>query len=376
MKCRFAVLAVVGGALLMAGCDQQKQATAQAKKPLPSVVTHAVQSKDVSTSIEYVGRSEASQRVDIRARVTGVLLERKFDEGSHVKADAPLFVIDPAEYAANKSAAEADVARAEAAVVEASRNLARYDELLKRNTASVAQFDQAKAKDAEASANLKAAKAALEKAELNLSYTKIHTPIAGRSGRAKADVGNLIGPDTGVLVTVLKLDPVHVLFSIGEREYLNFMQARKRGDATEFTPRIKLANDGIYPHDGKIDVVDNEVDPATGTISVRVKFPNPDGLLVPGQFVNVLLTSSKAEKHAVVPQAAVQENQAGPFVLVVDKDSRVEARPIKTGQRIGTEIVALEGLTSGETIVVEGIQKVRPGAQVKAVAQAPSAVKQ
>jgi membrane fusion protein (multidrug efflux system) len=142
-----------------------------------------------------------------------------------------------------------------------------------------------------------------------------------------------------------------------------------KGESTGFTPRIRLANDQIYPHDGKLDFIDNRVDPSTGTIKVRVEFPNPDALILPGQFVNVTLVSADPQQQMVVPQAAVQTNQTGPFVLVVNKDNKVELRPIQTGQRVGTRIAVTEGLNVGETIIVEGIQKVRPGATVKPVAQ-------
>lgn len=357
--------------IALAGCGQDEQGAVGANQPAPSVVTQAVQARDVSSVVEYVGRSEASQRVDVRARVNGVLLKRPFKEGMPVKSGDLLFSIDPAEFQANRDSAEANVARANAAVEEAVNNLLRYQELLKRDVASRAKFDEAKAKDGAARAELAAAKAVLEKAELDLAYTKISSPIDGQSGRAKADVGNLIGPDSGTLVTVVKLDPIYVVFSIGEREYLNYRERSTNGDSQKLTPRIRLANDELYPHDGRFDLIDNEVDPATGTISVRVTFPNPDRLLVPGQFVNVVLISEKPEKRVVVPQAAVQENQTGPFVLVVGPGNRVESRPIKTGQRVGQSIVALEGLEAGETIIVEGVQKVRPGGTVKTTPASP-----
>ena len=363
---------ILVSAFVLGGCDANEAAKPGAGQPLPSVVTVPIHSKDVSAALEFVGQSEASQRVDIRARVQGVLLERAFEEGGDVKNGAILFKIDPAEFVAAKAAAEADVARAAATVEEASRSLARYEELVQRDTASVAQYDSAKAKDGQARADLAAAKAALQKAELDLGYTTIHSPIDGRTGRAKVDTGNLIGPDTGVLATVVNLDPIHVIFSVSERDYLNYQQAVLKGNAEKFTPRIRLATGNLYGHDGEFDLIENEVDPATGSITLRLKFPNPDGLIVPGQFVNVVLTSQTPSKELVVPQAAVQENQTGPFVLVVKQDNRVEARPIKTGQRVGTEIVALEGLTAGESIIVEGIQKVRPGAEVSPNVRASS----
>lgn len=365
----FCFLTVVGFTFALSGNDLNSKELSAAGKHLPSVVTISVQSKDVSASVEYVGRSEASQLVDIRARVDGVLLKRPFKEGSDVKAGELLFAIDPVEFEAEKAAKQADVAKAKAAVEEAKNNLARYQELLDRNVTSAAKYDEAKADDGKSRAELAGAMAALKKAQIDLDYTNIVSPIAGRSGRAKADVGNLIGSSTGVLVTILKLDPIYVTFAIGERDYLTHKEAEQNGDTTKLIPRIRLANGQRYPHEGKFDLIDNQVDPETGTISVRVSFPNPGELLVPGQFVNVVLTDSIPKKQIVIPQVAIQENQTGPFVLVVGSDDRVEVRPITTGQRIGPDIVALKGLNVGETIIVEGIQKVRPGGEVNPVLQ-------
>ncbi len=366
-------LVTILAAFVLASCDENgAQTTGKSERPPPGVVVVPVQTKDVSSAIEYVGRTNASQRVDIRARVSGTLVERPFEEGEAVEQGAMLFKIDPSELEASKAAAEAEVAKAEAVLKEAAASLARYQQLEAKDVASVANLDQAVAKEGQARANLKAAQAALKKAELDLGYAQIVSPLAGRSGIANADVGNLIGPDTGVLVTIVKLDPIHILFSIGEREYLNYRKARAAGNTEEMTPRIKLANGELYKEAGTFDLADNEVDPATGTLKLRVSFPNPDRLIVPGQFVNVVLTSTTPERLTVVPQASVQENQSGPFVLVVGQDNKVDARQIRTGQRVGSEIVALEGVTEGETVIVEGIQKVRPGAVVTP-SQRPSA---
>ncbi len=364
----------VCAALFLSACDQgSSKKAADAEKPAPSVVVVPVQQKEVSSATEYVGRSQASHQVDIRARVNGVLLERPFAEGEDVDKDSVLFLIDPAEFEANLAAAKAEVARTEALEVEAKANLERYQKLSETDVASVAKLDEAKAKEGQARANVEAAKASLKKAELDVGYTKILSPLSGRIGISSADVGNLIGPDSGVLVTVLKLDPIDITFSIGEREYLNFREARDKGGKAPLIPRIRLANGKLYAQEGKFELADNKVDPATGTLSIRLKFPNPNGLIVPGQFVNVILTSKISENRIVIPQASVQENQTGPFVLVVNKENRVEARPVKTGQRVGADIVALEGLTAGETIIVEGIQKVRPGGVVNPTQQTSSA---
>jgi len=362
-RCKLAGLALLLP-LFLSACSDGGDATNAEDKPLPSVVVEAVTARDVAGQADFVGRTEASQRVDVRARVSGTLLKRPFEEGHEVEEGAVLFEIDPAEFQANQLAAEAQVAKAEASFSENDRNLKRYEVLLERETASQAQYDIAKSKADQSQADVAAAEADAERAKLDLGYATIATPITGRAGISDVDVGNLIGPDSGVLVTVLDLDPINVIFSVGERDYLNYVEAKKAGTAEDFTPQIRLANNKLYEFPGEVEVIDNKVDPATGTINIRLKFPNPDRILVPGQYVSVLLTRTTPEKRVVIPQSAVQENQAGPFVLIVDGEGRVEARPIKTGDRIETGVVVLDGLREGETLVVEGIQKVRPGAEV------------
>ena len=358
--------------LLLCACSDRGDTTSGEDAPLPSVVVEAVTAKDVASQIDYVGRTEASQRVDVRARVNGTLLKRPFEEGAEVDAGTVLFEIDPAEFNADLLSAEAKLAKAQASLAENDRSLARYEVLLEREAASEAQYDIAKSKADQSRADVTAAQAEVDRAKLDLSYATIESPIAGRSGLSDADVGNLIGPDSGVLVTVLDLDPIDVLFSVGERDYLNFMERTKEGTAAAFTPQIRLANDKLYEFPGEVEVIDNKVDPATGTINVRLTFPNPDRILVPGQYVSVILTNAEPEKRVLIPQVAVQENQAGPFVLVVNGEGRVEARPIKMGERLDTGVVVLDGLVEGETIVVEGIQKVRPGAEVQTAFRTPA----
>ena len=368
----FRPLLILFSVFLLAGCSEQPSGSASAQDqqaPPPAVVVAPVISKSVSNQMEFIGQTEAFQKVELRARVTGTLVKKDFKDGAQVKAEQLLFAIDPAEFDAARDAAAAKVERSKATILEAQQKLERYKVLVDRGTYSEASLDEVIAKEGEAKADLAAARAELERAELDVGYTKISAPIAGQIGSSAVDEGNLIGPDTGVLATLIAMDPIRVIFSISEQEYLNYKEAEKSGDNEKFTPRIKLANDTVYPHDGKWDFVDNQVDPATGTIGVRVEFPNTEGLILPGLFVNVVLVSADPRDQLVVAQAAVQENQSGPFVLVVDGENRVEMRQIKTGQRDGTDIVVTDGLTKGEMIVVEGIQKVRPGGVVDPVKQ-------
>ncbi|GBE42537.1 Efflux pump periplasmic linker BepF [bacterium BMS3Bbin10] len=353
----------------LAACEDRDSAQqgARAGRPAPAVTVTPVISKPVAASVDFIGQAEAFQSVDLRARVTGFLLKQAFKEGAAVKKGDILFVIDPSEHNAARDVAAAKVERANATIQEAENQLARYRKLAQTGTFSQAQLDAARAKEGQARADLAAAEAELKRAELDVGYTTIKSPIDGRIGASAVDAGNLIGPDSGVLATVVALDPIRVNFTVSERAYLDYTQAKMKGEATGFTPRIRLANDQEYPHDGKLDFIDNRVDPSTGTIKVRVEFPNPDSLILPGQFMNVTLVSANPKNEMVVPQAAVQANQTGPFVLVVNKDNKVELRPVKTGERIGAEIAVTEGLSIGESIIVEGIQKVRPGAAVKPV---------
>ncbi len=363
---------VLATPLLLCACSDSSQAPNAEDRPLPSVVVEAVTSKDIARSTEFVGRTAASQRVDVRARVSGVLLKRPFAEGANVKTDALLFEIDPAEFDAAVAAAEATLAKAQASLDELERNRGRFEVLLEREAASQAQYDIAKSKADQARADVAGAEADVQRAKLDLGYATIRSPISGRSGLATVDVGNIIGPDSGVLVTILNLDPMDVFFSIGERDYLNFMETVKEGKDEKFTPHIRLANDKLYEHAGELDVLDNKVDPTTGTINIRMKFPNTERVLVPGQFVSVILTRATPETRIVIPQAAVQENQAGPFVLIVNGEGRVETRPVRTAERVDAGVVVLEGLTEGETLIVEGIQKVRPGAEVQTALRTPA----
>jgi membrane fusion protein (multidrug efflux system) len=351
-------------ALVLQGCDDGQDQAAAPAAPPPAVVVAPVISKSVATTVEYVGRTQANRVVDLRARVTGFLLERPFKEGQHVGQGDLLYKIDPAEFQAAVDAARAAVTRAEAILLEAEQNLERNRILAERKTVSEASLDKAIAAEGQARADVDSAKAALATEELNLGYTEITTPIDGRIGSSAVDVGNLIGPDSGVLATVVDVDPIEVAFAITERELLDHRLRRAEGETKVYTPRLRLANGTVLEEEGEITYLDNQVDPATGTVALHVEFPNADELVLPGEFVNVILVSQDPVDRIVVSQAAVLTNQAGPFVLVVDAEDTVEARPVALGARVGVDVVVEEGLTAGEMVIIEGIQKVRPGAKV------------
>lgn len=359
---------LAAGAVLLAGCSGSGTPPGlPSAGALPAVTVVAVKRQPFSASREFVGKTEAFQSVDLRARVTGFLIEKNFDEGQDVAKNAVLYRIDPAEYEAAVAAANASLERAQAALTEADQKLERTRTLANKGTLSQANLDEATAASARAKADVSAAQAELQSAKLNLGYTEIRSPIAGRIGASAIDVGNLIGPDSGVLATVIDLDPIRVSFSLSERIFLNVMAMVDAGKLPALVPRIRLANGELFNESGTIAFADNQVDPNTGTVRVFVDFPNPKQTLVPGLFVNVILASAEPEERILIPQVAVQQNQTGPFVLVVDGDNRVEIRQIKTGDIAGADIVVDEGLTEGEQVIVDGIQKVRPGGEVTVV---------
>ena len=350
--------------LLLGACGDESAQQTKSAAPPPAVVVSSATTKEVTSTNEFVGRSVANNRVELRARVTGFIESRPFQEGARVAKGDLLYLIEQDEYRAALDAAQAQVDRAQAEVIDAGKNLERSRVLADRQTVSQATLDEAIARDAQAGADLNAAKAALAQAQLNLGYTQIEAPLGGRISTSALDEGNLVGPESGVLATIVATDPIEVRIAVTEREVLAYRRDQANNAAATFTPRLKLVDGSYLEGEGTLSYLENEIDPTTGTASLYILFPNPQELVLPGQFVTVALETSVSEEKVVVPQSAVQSNQAGPFVLVVGADDKVEARPVGLGERQGAEVVIESGLEPGETIVVEGMQKVRPGAAV------------
>lgn len=333
--------------------------------PPPAVTVAPVTEGDIHTTFRNVGRTVAVESVDLRARVAGFLERRAFEEGSDVRKGQLLFEIERAPYVATVNAAQAGIADAEAKLANARQFLERLRSV-QAGAVAEADLDAAAAAAHEAEAGLDAARAQLESTRIDLGYTRITAPISGRIGRANVTEGNLVGPDSGVLATLVSLDPIYVTFSASERDVLDIRQqmiAEGSGRPT-FVPRLELANGSRYPHAGEIPFIDNQVDPETGTLALRAVFPNPDRLLAPGQFVTVVAEREEARPVLLVPQKAVQQDQGGHSVLVVGTDRKVEARRVRLGERQGTAWTVESGLEAGEMVIVEGVQKVRPGAEV------------
>ena len=361
--------ALAGVALGLVGCGDGKQATPQASAPPPAVTVVKIASTEVKPSSSFTGRVEGVLKVDLRARVDGFLEKRLFTEGADVKEGDLLFTIEKGQYQAAVDQAKAGIVTAEATLKLADIEVGRQTELLSKNVGAQARVDEVTAKQGEARGALLAQKANLEKAELNLSYTDIKSPIAGRIGKANISAGNFVGPNSGTLATIVSQDPIYVTFPVTQREILAVR--KDGGKASEYAIYLQLPDGSRYAQPGKLDFLDVTVNQGTDTVQVRAAFPNPTRLLVDGQLVNVVAELGKGESTLVVPQQALQLDQSGAFVLVVDKDNKVQIRRVETGQVVGSNMSVTKGLAAGDLVITEGIQKVRPGQTVQATEAKP-----
>ncbi|MBY5980088.1 efflux RND transporter periplasmic adaptor subunit [Ferrimonas balearica] len=345
------------------GCEQASTPTAL---PPPSVQVTAATMQDYQPVRLFSGRIEAIEDIRISAQVSGYLTQRLVSDGQRVTAGTPLFEIDPRPYRAALSAAKATLAEALASRDIAQVNLTRNKELLGRGSVSESDIDNLSASLAMAEARVLQAQAALEKAELDLSHTTIVAPIDGQVGAAMAAVGDLVGPQSGPLMTLVQQDPIRTSFRISERERLAMVVNGLMDDDT-VEVSLNLGQGKNYQQPGTISFFDNRIDLATGTLALHADFANPEGVLLPGQFVQVQVRPQQALNGVVIPNRAVQNDQQGSFVMVVAADNTVERRAIEPGSRLGQEIVVLEGLESGERVVTSGLHRVRSGGQVSIV---------
>jgi membrane fusion protein (multidrug efflux system) len=349
-------------------------ASAQAQaQSAPRVSVAAAVTEEVVEDIRFIGRVEAINTVELVARVTGFLRHVDVRDGATVAAGDLLFEIEPEQYEAVVAARRADISQAEANLTLANVELDRRTQLVARNATPQSELDIAKANEQVARASVISAEAALRQAELDLSYTKITAPFAGRIGRLQGSIGELISPTSGPLATLVSQAPMFVSFSLSERQMTDVMQdALAAGEnptspTSRLTVTLGLPNGTELSETGVIAFGDNRVDPRTGTLAVRAQFDNADGLLVDGSFVTVRLAQEEPVEMLTVPQAAVQRDQRGSFVLVVGADNTVEQRYVTTGTQVGISVVVSDGLQIGETVIVEGLQRVRPGVPVEPV---------
>lgn len=354
--------------LALGGCDDGgAERTAQQAPPPVAVGVQKAALIEVTPSSEFVGRVEAVDQVDLRARVPGFLTERLFEEGADVKVGDLLFKIEPERYEAAVAQAEAALASAEAKQLNTAAQLARGEQLLKNKNIAQAQVDILAAEDAMAKAGILEAQAALRDARINLGYTLIRAPISGRIGASAFTTGALVGPDSGPLATIVSQDPVDVTFPVSQRQILEIRKAGGDGNVRdEVDVRVRLADGSFHADKGVIDFADIRVDPGTDTLTVRARMPNTGRVLIPGQFVTVVVERRETQQAIVVPQSALLIDQAGPYVLVVDAEGKAQVRRVTTGAPRGSDIEIKSGLEPGEAAIVQGVQRVRPGAPVTA----------
>jgi len=351
-----------------AACGKEK--TSQAPPP-PAVDVTGVVQKDVPVYSEWVGTADGLVNATIRAQVTGYLLKQKYRDGEFVREGQVLFEIDPRPFQAAVDAANGSLAQAQARWQTAKATLARVRPLAARNAVSQKDLDDAVGVEASTAAAVESAQAQLEEARLNLEFTRIVSPVSGIAGIAKAQIGNLVGPgQIQELTTVSTVDPIKVYFSISEQEYIRFRggsQAKTSELRAEKIPlELILADGSVFPHKGRVSLADRQVDVKTGTLRIGALFPNPGNILRPGQFALIRATMETKKGALLIPQRAVTELQGKFLVAVVGADNTVEMRAVTPAERVGELWVIDKGLQPGDTVVVEGVQKVRTGTKVVA----------
>lgn len=340
---------------------------AEPTAPIPLVKTAKATLENVTPPDKYIGHIEAIESVELIARVTGYLEKVNFKEGSIVKENQLLYVIEQPPYLARVSANRALVEQARADVFQATQKLNR---LLAAQPESVpaTDLDDAKAQKQYTEGVLQEAQANLKLALIDFDYTTIHAPITGRIGKTTYTRGNLVGPNSEPLAEIMQIDPIRVVFSVSENNVSLIKQvlSEQKGNVSNnnLAPEITFPNGEKYPLKGTIDFIDNYVDPQTGTIAIWAEFKNPDGELIPGEYVTVLLTATEENLKITIPQEAVQIDNKGHFVFVVNKDNIVEERRIETDTMLIDKWVVTAGLKEGDNVIVQGVQKVKPGMKV------------
>jgi membrane fusion protein (multidrug efflux system) len=353
--------------LLVAACGEQAPPPA----PPPAVEYHATVLQDVITSVEVVARLRAREDTAIQAQISGTITERNFREGQEVQKDASLYRIDPRPYEAALSSAQAQLTNAIASMEVAERNLKRGEELSPDGFISQAELDKLRGERDQAVAAIEGARAAVENAKINLEFTDIRAPFTGMIGRSEVSIGDLVSPQTGPLVTLVQSDPMLADFDVSERALANALKANQealaRGEEPiHYTPTLLLVTGDTYPEPGEIDYASNRVNASTGTVTITARFPNPGGMLVPGQFVRLRLQRGESEQRLLIPQQSVLEDMQGRYVFIVDGEDHVARRNVELGQRHGVMWVVENGLEEGDRVIVNGIQKVRSGMTVSA----------
>jgi membrane fusion protein (multidrug efflux system) len=369
--CPFQSLLLIGG-LLLAGCDEKKPAPAQTSQTPPAVVVAKAQLEPVVQSATFVGRVEAIDKVEIRARVTGFVEERHFREGQDVKAGDLVFTIERAQFEAEAAVRAAKVQSAQAQLNFANFQVDRARELVRTNATPKQTLDQRIAEQGVAAASVAGAQADLRQALVSLGYTEIRNPIDGRVGRSTVSRGDVVGPDSGVMTVVVRQNPIDVIFPVSQRQLLEIRKEFPGQDMSAVKVKLRLPDGSTYSQVGRINFVDVQTDKATDTALVQAEVPNAERILSDGQFVGVTVEGEDPKQALVIPQSAVQMDQAGAFVLTVGPDNKVEQRRIKLGRGPTGQSVVESGIEPGTMVIVEGAQRARPGSLVSPRPAAPA----
>jgi len=344
--------------------------------PPAEVSAVTVEAKSLPVAFEYVGQTAGSREVEVRARVTGILLTRNFEEGARVKKGQSLFTIDRAPYEAALARAQADVAAAEARAQQAARNAARLKPLYAEKAVSQKDYDDAVSAEAIGNADVKAARARLAEVRLNLGYTKVEAPVSGIAGRSMRSEGSLVSGPEVLLTTVVQADPIWVNFGIPDNEQSRLEKEAQAGRLTlpkKFEVELRLADGSLHPVKGTLDFTDVRISPSTGTREARAELPNAEAVLSPGQFVRVILHGAVRPNALLVPQRAVLEGPQGKFVYLVNEKNQAESRPVQVGEWSGDAWIITGGLKGGERVIIDGLMKLGPGAPVKISRAKPEA---
>lgn len=367
-----AAVLMLSGSLVLTGCNDKETQQQGAQRPAPTVGVVTLKAEPLNITTDLPGRTAAYRIAEVRPQVSGIILKRNFTEGSDIKAGVSLYQIDPATYQAAYDSAKGDLAKAQAAAEIARLTVARYKPLLGTNYVSKQDYDTAVSTQLQANAAVVAAKAAVESARINLAYTKVTSPISGRAGISTVTEGALVSSGQATaLTTVQQLDPMYVDVTQSSTDFLRLKQELADGTLQQENGKAKvkllLENGQVYAHEGTLEFSDVTVDQTTGSITIRAIFPNPNDALLPGMFVRARLDEGVRSEALLVPQQGVTRNPRGEATaLVVGAGDKVELRTLTATQAIGDKWLVTAGLKAGDRVIVTGLQKIRPGAQVKA----------
>jgi membrane fusion protein (multidrug efflux system) len=366
-----ALIALIALSLLAcaAGCGRGESTASAATAPpgqqaVPAKV-RAVQPQNVPIVIEAVGQVQGSKEVEVRARVTGILLKRLYSEGALVRAGAPLFQIDPEPYQIALAQAQAQLAQERARQEQTRREAGRLKDLAEQKAISQKEFDDAVSARKLSDATLQAAEANVRQAELNLSYTRVTAPVSGITGRIARSEGSLVtaGQESSLLTSIVQVEPIWVRFSLSESD-LAKLPGRKLAQNAKADIRLALPDESLYPQKGRLNFAATQIDPRLATQELRAEFDNPRVQLLPGAFVRVRVTAGEYKNAFLVPQAAVFQTEKGHFLFVLDAENKAAIRPVQTGEWSGQNWLVLAGLNAGDRVVLDNLLKLRPGTPV------------